>query len=103
MSIFSAGEATKNTRSSIPLIFALCQASVIAFSTISTPISSSQSPCLRREIPILPAPQYRSNTLPSIFPAILIAVEKRSWAPRVLVWKKEEGQILNIASHSPSF
>jgi hypothetical protein len=54
---FSAGAAIKRTFSSIPLIFALCHASVIASSTISIPTSLSHFPTFKKLIPILHVPQ----------------------------------------------
>ena len=96
VSIFSAGEATKKDFSCKPLILALYSASTIAASTISTQISSFPIPILKKESPILPAPQYRSKIFPSIAPKSLSPVQKSFWAPSVLVWKNEEGEILNF-------
>ena len=54
---FSAGLAKNTTLSSIPLIFALYQASAIASSTISIPTSLLPFPTFKKLIPIDHVPQ----------------------------------------------
>jgi hypothetical protein len=45
---------------------------------------------------MLHAPQYKSNIFPSKFQSILNAVQNNFSAHKVLVWKKEKGEILNV-------
>jgi hypothetical protein len=54
---FSAGLAKKTTLSSMPFIFALYRASVMASSTISMPTSLLPFHTLRKLIPIVHVPQ----------------------------------------------
>jgi len=82
---FSAGLAKKTTSSSIPLIFALYHASVIASSTISIQTSLLPLPDFKKLIPIVPVPQYKSNIVHSICPTIRIAWPKSCCAQRVFV------------------
>jgi len=64
---------------------ALCQASTIASSTISIPTNLSHIPNLRKLIPILPVPQYKSKIVPLVYPVIFAAVWNNVCAAKVFV------------------
>lgn len=90
---FSTLPAWNCTRSVRWLRAALWYASSVACSTSSMPISCWPIPPARRLRPIVPLPQYRSIILPVIWGNRAIALENNCSAPRVLVWKKANGEI----------
>jgi hypothetical protein len=75
ISIFSAGDATKKHLSSTQFILALCHASTIASSTISTQTNSSHTQDFKKDNQILQAQQYKSKMFHSIRQAIFMAVQ----------------------------
>jgi hypothetical protein len=94
--IFSAAEAINWHLSLTQFISALFQASSIASGTISIHSNSLPIPNFKKLIPILPAPQYKSNIFHLISHTLCAAVPKSFSAPCVFVWKNENGDILNF-------
>ena len=85
-----------------PLSSAFFLAASTASSTISTPITFFETGAI--SCAIVPVPLYKSNTILSgapdssvpSSPIYSLAVSYRTSAPRELVWKKENVDILNF-------
>jgi hypothetical protein len=95
---FSLGEAKKKQLASIQFILALCCASIIASSTISIQTKSDQIQFFSKLIHIVHVQQYRSNMVHFTYHNISCAFENNFCAQNVFVWKKENGDILNVVS-----
>jgi hypothetical protein len=68
----------------------------MASGTISIPSNSLPIPNFKKLIPMLQAPQYKSNIFHLISQTLCAAVPKSFSAPCVFVWKNENGDILNF-------